>query len=74
MKTFEIIKVDPQGYCGGVLQAIAIAKVTVMDKNMVNAEMQKGPNTGDSGILVALLSLAVASIALVLINRAKVNK
>lgn len=26
MKTFEIIKVDPQGYCGGVLQAIAIAK------------------------------------------------
>lgn len=55
-------------------QAIAIAKVTVMDKNMVNAEMQKGPNTGDSGILVALLSLAVASIALVLINRAKVNK
>lgn len=55
-------------------QAIAIAKVTVMDKNMVNAERQKGPNTGDSGILVALLSLAVASIALVLINRTKVNK
>lgn len=26
MKKFEIIKVDPQGYCGGVLKAISIAK------------------------------------------------
>lgn len=26
MKQFEIIKVDPQGYCGGVLKAIATAK------------------------------------------------
>ena len=31
MKTFEIIKVDPQGYCGGVLQAIAIAKKTRLE-------------------------------------------
>lgn len=31
MKPFEIIKVDPQGYCGGVLQAIAIAKKTRLE-------------------------------------------
>lgn len=28
MKTFNIIKVSPQGYCGGVLKAIEIAKQT----------------------------------------------
>ena len=55
-------------------QTIAIAKVTVMDKTMVNAERQKGPNTGDSGLLIALLSLTVAGIALVLINKTKLNK
>ena len=33
MKTFEIIKVDPQGYCGGVFQAIAIAKKNRLEKH-----------------------------------------
>lgn len=31
MNQFEIIKVDPQGYCGGVLQAISIAKKTRLE-------------------------------------------
>lgn len=31
MKKYKVIKVEPQGYCGGVLKAIAIAKKTRQD-------------------------------------------
>ena len=55
-------------------QIIATAKITVKDKAFVATDKKQGPSTGDSGILSVLLSLTVAGIALVLINRRKVNK